>query len=316
MGKDAEFDLPGAKAKAADALRLCLAGDESAGLALYRGCVLPELAAELGLVLHARMIEAAGHGGTAEELRRMLFLKGNDISLASASPDPSPEAAVAEYEGFFARGIGNAVMVGGYIRALGLLGRTERVAEIFDAERLIHQVRIGDPEAVARAVLEAEAGYKKGTMTVTHNTSYLTRFERQGNAVYDALTARCRAEIAGYFARWAASDHPLAHLVPKDFVLSSWAMIARADGHNVRHVHPYGWATSVYYPVGLPEGSVGGKLHIGGWQDPPPPGWPDAAITPEPGLLVVLPSWVVHWTEPTGVEGTRIAIATDVVAKA
>lgn len=62
------------------------------------------------------------------------------------------------------------------------------------------------------------------------------------------------------------------------------------------------------------EGSTGGQLRVGGWEDPAPPGWPDESIAPEPGLLVVLPSWYVHWTEPTGAEGPRLAITTEAVA--
>ena len=61
----------------------------------------------------------------------------------------------------------------------------------------------------------------------------------------------------------------------------------------------------------LPEGSVGGQLRIGGWEDPAPPGWHDLEIVPEPGLLAIFPSWYVHWTQPTQAPGPRMSIAFD-----
>jgi hypothetical protein len=307
----AEAELGQAQRDAAEALRLCLAGDEAAGIARYRACALPGFSEKLRLGLHAGMIENAGRPGAAEALRRIVIAQGGDLTRASARPNTPPETAIEEYETWFARGLGNAAMVNGYVRALASLGRTDRVAEIFDAERLIHIARLGDPTAVARTMIEAEDSFEQGSIQITHHMRYLLKLEQRPD--YAALLALCRAETAAYFARWAASDHPLANLVPRDFAVSAWAMIARAEGYNARHQHPFGLATGVYYPAGLPQGSVGGQLRIGGWEDPPPPGWPSASITPEPGLLVLLPSWYVHWTDPIEVEGTRLAITIDAI---
>ncbi|MCW3847334.1 2OG-Fe(II) oxygenase family protein [Sphingomonas sp. LB-2] len=308
------LDVEEARLRTAEGLKLCLAGDEAGGIARYHGCLLPEVAGKLGLMVHLRMMEGAGRTLAADQLRTMMLRKGNDITYASVAPNASPEDAVAEYEDRFARGMGNAVMIEAYLRALGRLGRTDRVAAMFDTARLLHRTRIGDHEAVARAMLEAEPDFTYGSETITRQMRYRHRIERLGNPVYDALLAEIRAEIAAHCARWAASGHPLARLVPDAVEMKSWAMIARAEGHNVRHVHPYGWVTAIYYPAGLPEGSMGGQLRVGGWQDPPPPGWPDVSITPEPGLLVILPSWYVHWTEPTRAAGARLAITTEAVA--
>jgi hypothetical protein len=308
------LDVEEARRLTADGLRLCLAGDEAAGIARYRGCLLPEIAGQLGLRVHLKMMEGAGKTAAAEQLRAMLLRKGNDISYAAVGPHASPEDAVREYEDWFARGIGNAVMIEGYLRALHGMGRTDRVVEMFDTSRLLHRVTIGDHAAVARMLLDAEPELTYGSETITRQMRYVHRVERMGNPVYDALLAEIRTEILAHCARWAASDHPLAGLAPKDVTLRAWAMIARAEGHNVRHVHPYGWVTAIYYPMALPEGSIGGQLRVGGWEDPAPPGWPDVSIAPEPGLLVILPSWYVHWTEPTGAEGPRLAITTEAVA--
>jgi hypothetical protein len=310
------MDLDEATRTAAEGLRLCLEGDEAGGLKLYRTCALPRLLGRLPLGLHAQMIEDAGHGDAASALRALTLEHGGDLAWrAAVRPGTSPEVIATEYEGFFARGLANPAMVGGYVEALTSLGRADEVAALFDAERLIHQVRIGAADAVAAALLKAEDGLEYGSRQITHGMRYLLGVEQLRLPVFDALLAECRAETLAYFERWAESDHPLAQLVPRDFTIAAWAMVSRAEGYNSRHRHPVGWATGVYYPAGLPEGSTGGSLRIGGWSDPPPPGWPSASIRPEPGLLVLIPSWYVHWTEPTGAEDARLAIAFDAVPK-
>ena len=310
------MELDEATRIAAEGLRLCLAGDDAAGLELYRQCALPRLLGRLPLGLHAQMLEDGGRGDAAEALRRLTLEQGGDLTWrAVVRPGTSPEAVAAEYEGFFTRGLANPAMVGRYVQTLTELGRSAEVAAIFDSRRLIHCVTLGDAEAVAAALLEAEDGLEHGSRQITHGMRYLLGVEQLGTPVFDDLLAECRAETEAYFARWAASDHPLAHLVPSDFAITAWAMVSRAEGYNSRHQHPVGWATGVYYPAGLPEGSIGGSLRIGGWNDPPLPGWPSASIRPEPGLLVLIPSWYVHWTEPTGAEGARLAIAFDAVPR-
>lgn len=44
-----------------------------------------------------------------------------------------------------------------------------------------------------------------------------------------------------------------------------------------------------------------------------PAGWPDAKIRPEADLLVIMPSWYVHWTEPLERPGLRLSVAIDAI---
>lgn len=306
-----------ARAQAAQALKLCLAGDGAGGIALYRDCMTTEDADAVSLGFQARLIEQAGHAGIARKLRRLAVRRGFDVSWQSSLETGMSAAAMADhYEQLFGEGYANPLMIDRYLKALTTLGRTAEIAALFDVPRLLYRTTLGNPAAIARALVadEADMPYSERVQI-----SYRMR-SRDGlhvlrHPVFDPLLAAVRVEMAAYLARLAASDHPLAALVPQDFDVESWAMVSRAKGYNVRHHHPRGWVTGVYYPCALPPGSVGGALRIGGWSDPSPPGWPDEAIVPEPGLLVLLPSWYVHWTEPTRSDGPRLSIAIDAVRR-
>jgi hypothetical protein len=92
-----------------------------------------------------------------------------------------------------------------------------------------------------------------------------------------------------------------------------WGLISRGEGYNIRHIHHRGWATGIYYPLGVPPDRPGGELRIGcpARLRETSPGWPDAEIRPEPGLLVLMPSFYTHWTVPLGRPGLRMSVAFD-----
>ncbi len=289
---DGQLDLEATQKIAADGLRLCLAGDEAAGLARYRSIDGPPAYARLPLGLHVHVLRDAGREEAADTLAALTVRGGGDLAWKAVRGGVSPEAAAAEYEGWLARGLANPLMVNRYLRALTALERTAEVAAIFDSARLLHSVRIDGAEAAAKALLDREAGLEIGS-----RISIRDQREIRGLAdipEFAPVLAACRAETRAYHDRWAASDHPLARLVPSDFAIEAWGLISRGEGYNARHQHPIGWATGVYYPTGLDARFADGSLCIGGWSDPAPPGWPVAEIRPEAGLLVLMPSYYVH----------------------
>jgi hypothetical protein len=303
------IDIAAARQTAADGLRLCLAGDDQAGLALYRSITEPRALAVVPLGLHVHLLRDAARGDAAEALQRMTIAQGGDLAWKAMRDGVSPETAAAEYERFIALGQANALMINRYIALLTRLGRTDDVAAIFDPARLLHRVRISGGDAAARALLDREMEVEiESRMSVREmrKISGLKHFPEFA-ALHDTL----RAETQAYYARWAASDHLLAPLVPADFTIGPWGLISRGEGYNARHNHPRGWMTGIFYPAGLPADIAGGSLCIGGWRDPAPPGWPVAEIRPEAGLLVLMPSYYVHWTLPLGAPGLRLSIAFD-----
>jgi len=300
------IDLDAARRIAADGLRLCLAGDEAAGLALYHTIAKPGLFAKLPLGLHVDMLREAGRDGSAESLAALTLRQNGDLSRKAMRADATAADKACEYEALLARGLANPLMVNRYLGMLTALGRTAEVAAMFDAERLLHVVRIDGADAAAQALLDREAGLEIGS---SHSVRDMRKIPRLHDiAEFAPLLAACRAETNAYCARWAASDHPLAQFVAGAFAIQAWGLISRGEGYNSRHQHPHGWTTGVYYPAGLTPGIGGGSLCIGGWQDPAPPGWPVAQIRPEAGMLVLLPSYYVHWTDRLSAPGLRLSI--------
>ena len=96
-------------------------------------------------------------------------------------------------------------------------------------------------------------------------------------------------------------------------------MVSPSDGWQSSHIHPSGWITGVYYVAApLPKGANAyrGPLVLGALDsqtlgiDPP---WGVREVEPAPGRLVLFPSYLPHSTLPSGVDGSRICVAFDVV---
>jgi tetratricopeptide (TPR) repeat protein len=96
----------------------------------------------------------------------------------------------------------------------------------------------------------------------------------------------------------------------------SWSVRLRDSGFHTSHVHPQGWISSALY-VALPEEKPDGDLHAGWLQLGAPPAdlrtglEPLRLIKPEPGKLVLFPSWMWHGTVPFPA-GERLTVAFDV----
>lgn len=98
-----------------------------------------------------------------------------------------------------------------------------------------------------------------------------------------------------------------------------WSVRLRANGHHVNHYHPEGWLSSACY-IELPE-TLGSQGHEGwikfGESGIPtqPPLEAEHFVKPEPGLLVLFPSWMWHGTVPFsgGEQDRRLTIAFDIV---
>jgi hypothetical protein len=87
-------------------------------------------------------------------------------------------------------------------------------------------------------------------------------------------------------------------------------------GFHVNHVHPAGWLSSAYY-VELPDAA--GDAERAGWLAFGEPGMavegmgPDHFVRPEPGMLVLFPSYLWHGTVPFNEGGRRLTAAFDVL---
>ena len=98
----------------------------------------------------------------------------------------------------------------------------------------------------------------------------------------------------------------------------SWSVRLAAGGHHVPHVHPEGWMSSAYY-ARLPAGDQGPAQPHQGWiQFGVPPAdlglqlSPRRLVEPQPGRLVLFPSYLWHGTIPFDF-GDRLTAAFDFI---
>lgn len=96
-----------------------------------------------------------------------------------------------------------------------------------------------------------------------------------------------------------------------------WSVMLRPNGFHIDHVHPQGWLSSACYidlPAAVDGGGKEGWIKFGEPGVPTlPPCEPEYFVKPEPGTLVLFPSYMWHGTVPFSGDQTRLTIAFDVV---
>lgn len=109
---------------------------------------------------------------------------------------------------------------------------------------------------------------------------------------------------------------------PKFDRMHAWAVLMHNQGYETQHIHPSGRISGVYY-VSIPK-IVSDPTNVGheGWIEF---GDPDPAyliksqpkinrLMPEPGLMVLFPSYFWHHTIPFSSKQDRLCIAFDIVS--
>lgn len=215
--------------------------------------------------------------------------------------------------------------------ALNEIGQREAAAELMDMDRLVSSAIIEPPAGYdsladfnAALVAEIEGHpslqYSPLNRSLTRGRSTDELFENPEGAI-----AAFRQVIEGAAARWSR-DHPIdpAHpwlaQRPRRTRIGCWANIMDRGGFHDVHFHPPGWLSGVYYPQ-VPAGFGDGISGHEGWiefgrayymlnsQDEPPV----RRLKPEPGMIVLFPSFLGHRTIPFAEHDHRISIAFDVM---
>ena len=96
----------------------------------------------------------------------------------------------------------------------------------------------------------------------------------------------------------------------------SWSVRLKPGGRHVNHMHPKGWLSSACY-IALPDAIETGREGWIGFGEPGVPTQPKLEaehwVKPEPGMLVLFPSYMWHGTAPFGGDQPRLTCAFDVV---
>lgn len=96
-----------------------------------------------------------------------------------------------------------------------------------------------------------------------------------------------------------------------------WSVLLRPKGFHIDHVHPQGWLSSACYidlPAAVDAGGKEGWIKFGEPGVPTSPLMgPEYFVKPEPGRLVLFPSYMWHGTVPFSGDQNRLTVAFDVI---
>jgi len=93
-----------------------------------------------------------------------------------------------------------------------------------------------------------------------------------------------------------------------------WSVKLYPNGYHADHVHPQGWLSSACYVETVKDSAREGWIKFGQPGVPTSPALaPEHFEKPEPGLLVLFPSYMWHGTVPFSGDQTRLSFAFDIV---
>ncbi|HUQ52809.1 MAG TPA: putative 2OG-Fe(II) oxygenase [Gammaproteobacteria bacterium] len=154
--------------------------------------------------------------------------------------------------------------------------------------------------------------------TLRFGTQTMGDLARDANPIMQTALAAFDEAIADYRASVGqAADHPLtAQNVGTARYVGCWSVRLRQNGFHVNHLHPEGWLSSAYY-VAVPAESAdpaqqSGWLKFGEPALPVPGAGPAYSVKPQPGRLVLFPSYMWHGTTAIRGTETRLTMAFDI----
>lgn len=212
--------------------------------------------------------------------------------------------------------------------ALRMLGDPE-YARLHDYPRLVRTYRLQPPREYAdiaelnvRLATEISRLHRDAQRPLDQSLRGGTQTQRnlpRDNPVIAAFFAMIDAPIKDYIARLHDnSEHPTDRRKRAEYrIAGSWSVLLKPGGFHINHVHPMGWLSSAYY-VDVPL-DPSSRTTRAGWLKFGEPGFPlpscppDHFVEPEPGMLVLFPSYMWHGTIPFEQGAQRMTVAFDVV---
>jgi hypothetical protein len=308
------------------ALKLCLAGQRDEGLSLFRSALWRTNGASMPIALYARILQDAGQPETADRLRRLALHAGADLNISLFAPSATEETRLAEYRALFEAKIVNSVMIANYLTILSRMGMADEVGCHFTDE-IIKSYFLADANDASNTInpdlIRDEILSKMGDDTWIEKKQSVRNAHVIDLVRFDAMpeTRRLIDIVEGIgksFKNTARKGNSLFWAMePEDVVLTAWAVVSQGTGYNIRHLHPRGWLTGVFYAAApewaLVDDNNEGSLRIGRPEEIPAGarGWPDLTIAPVPGRLILMPAYATHWTVPLSRPGLRVSVAMD-----
>jgi tetratricopeptide (TPR) repeat protein len=153
--------------------------------------------------------------------------------------------------------------------------------------------------------------------SLRHGTQTTTDLRRGPAGSVQAFLKAIAAPIGEHLAWLGQGADPVrARNVGGYRVAGCWSVRLRPGGFHTDHVHPRGWLSSAFYvdvPPAIEEGRQGWLKFGEPGMPTNPPLAPEHFVKPEPGLLVLFPSYMWHGTVPFEGAKPRLSIAFDLV---
>lgn len=211
--------------------------------------------------------------------------------------------------------------------ALRVIG-DPRYRDLYDYGRFVSAGHLGVPKGWATLpdyMHDLAAELKQAHPFRTHPFGHSVR---HGSQLPNVLMLRTPAIAAFFEALHPPLERHLRHLgqgsdpltarnTGRAGMVGNWSVWLRPGGYHVDHVHQEGWISSACYVELPPVVNAGGRE---GWLRLGKPGIPlrpdlpaEHWVRPEPGLVVLFPSYMWHGTEPFTGTDPRLTIAFDLV---
>lgn len=153
--------------------------------------------------------------------------------------------------------------------------------------------------------------------SLRHGSQTQEDLTRADTPAIRALFAALRPLIQRHLDGLGSGTDPLRRRMTDAFRIgAAWSVALRPGGYHKDHVHPQGWLSCAFY-VDLPAAVAQGRQ---GWLALGRPGIATAVpldpfrhIRPEPGMLILFPSYLWHGTEPFTGQEARLSVAFDIL---
>ena len=258
---------------------------------------------------------APGDPGAVEALTRALLAAGNgpgasEAASCLAAAQPLNQQAIA-LQATAWRMTGDA-----------------RYHALYDYERMVASYQLVTPPGwgsldayVTDLATELKAAHPFRTHPFGHSVrggSQLPNVLSRRSPALSALAGALMAPIALHLERLGPGGDPLRQRsTGRARFQGDWSVWLHPGGHHVDHVHQEGWLSTACH-IELP--AVVGAGGREGWLRFGKPGIPvgrdmeaEHWIRPEPGRLVLFPSYMWHGTEPFSGERPRLSVAFDLL---
>jgi len=199
-----------------------------------------------------------------------------------------------------------------------LLG-DKRYDALFDYQRLTHAETIDVPLDETAAALTSLHRYSLHPFqqSVRGGGQLPLNAKELALPAMRALFEKFHGVIDRHLARLGRGTDPFcSRNTGRHAITGAWSVRLSSGGYHVDHVHQRGWLSSAFYvslpPVMKPQAARAGWLRFG---RPGVATQPELAadhhVRPEPGKLVIFPSYMWHGVEPFESDVPRLTVAFD-----